>query len=168
MEPLIGLGLGALVARGLGALGVSSLASWRRSLACGLALMFTMTGVAHFVGMRDDLVAMVPSALPNPGLLVTITGIMELVGVVGLLLPRTTGMAATGLTGLLLAIFPANVNAALNHIAEGGGEPMPLVPRTLMQLLFLAATFSVAWPWVVEQYRTRFFREPVKVTQPVR
>jgi uncharacterized membrane protein len=51
--------------------------------------MFVMTGVAHFVKMRAELVSMVPPGLPAPGLLVTVTGVLELAGAAGLLWART-------------------------------------------------------------------------------
>jgi uncharacterized membrane protein len=110
--------------------------------------MFTLTGVVHFVYMREELIAMVPPALPAPGLLVTVTGVLELAGAAGLLLPRIAPWAAGGLSLLLVAMFPANVHAAL----EGTGTP--LLPRTLMQVLFLAATLAV----VAHHVRAR--REP--------
>jgi uncharacterized membrane protein len=110
---------------------------WPVAVRGGLAAMFVLTGVMHFVGMRDQLIAMVPPALPAPGLLVTITGVLELAGAAGLLLPRTAPWAAGGLSLLLVAMFPANVHAAL------AGTGTPLLPRTLMQLLFLAATLAV-------------------------
>ena len=84
---------------------------------------------------------MVPPALPNPGLLVTITGLLELAGAVGLLRPRTAPWAAGGLTALLVGLFPANVYAALNGITTSPEDA--LVPSTLMQLVFLAATVAV-------------------------
>jgi uncharacterized membrane protein len=102
--------------------------------------MFVLTGMAHFIGLRAELISMVPPALPNPGLLVTITGLLELAGAVGLLLPRTAPWAAGGLTALLVGLFPANVYAALNGITSPEDA---LVPRTLMQLVFLAATVAV-------------------------
>ena len=47
----------------------------------GLALMFAMTGVAYFVPtMRRDMIAIVPPALPAPALLVTVTGVLEVLG----------------------------------------------------------------------------------------
>ena len=48
--------------------------------------MFLFTGLAYVdaFGMRADLVAMVRSALPAPGLLVTLTGILELPGALGI------------------------------------------------------------------------------------
>jgi uncharacterized membrane protein len=77
--------------------------------------MFLFTGVSHFgaFGVRDDLVAMVPPALPAPELLVTVTGILELAGAVALLLPRIWPWAAAGLSVLLVAMFPANIYKAL-------------------------------------------------------
>ena len=57
--------------------------------------MFVMTGVAHFVNpLRRDMIAIVPPRLPAPALLVTITGVLELLGAVGLLYPPTRMAAA--------------------------------------------------------------------------
>jgi uncharacterized membrane protein len=145
MEPLITLVVVTATLLAAGALGVHFLRPWTVPLRGGLAAMFTLTGVVHFVYLREELIAMVPPALPAPGLLVTITGVLELAGAVGLLLPRTAPWAAAGLSALLLVMFPANVHAAL----EGTGTP--LLPRTLMQVLFLAATLAV----VVHHVRTR-------------
>jgi uncharacterized membrane protein len=132
-----------------GAAGIRFLRPWPVAVRGGLAAMFTLTGLAHFVGMREELIAMVPPELPAPGLLVTVTGVLELAGAVGLPLSRTAPWAAAGLSALLVVMFPANVHAAL----EGTGTP--LLPRTLMQLLFLAATVAV----VAHHLRTR--RAPV-------
>jgi uncharacterized membrane protein len=137
VAPLITLIAVTALVLGLGALGVQALRPWPVAVRGGLAAMFTLTGVVHFVYMREELIAMVPPALPAPGLLVTITGVLELAGAAGLLLPRTAPWAAGGLSLLLVAMFPANVHAAL----EGTGTA--LLPRTLMQMLFLAATLAV-------------------------
>jgi uncharacterized membrane protein len=141
VEPLIVLVGVTLALRIAGAAGVRRLRSWPVALRGGLATMFVMTGMAHFIGLRTELISMVPPALPNPGLLVTITGLLELAGAVGLLLPRTAPWAAGGLTALLVGLFPANVYAALNGITTSPEDA--LAPRTLMQLVFLAATVAV-------------------------
>jgi uncharacterized membrane protein len=141
MEPLIALVGVTLALRIAGAAGVRRLHSWPVALRGGLATMFVLTGMAHFIGLRAELISMVPPALPNPGLLVTTTGLLELAGAVGLLLPRTAPWAAGGLTALLVGLFPANVYAALNGITTSSADA--LVPRTLMQLVFLAATVTV-------------------------
>jgi uncharacterized membrane protein len=146
VEPLIALVGVTLALRTAGAVGVRRLRLWPVALRGGLATMFVLTGMAHFVGLRAELVSMVPPALPNPGLLVTVTGLLELAGAVGLLLPRTAPWAAGGLTALLVGLFPANVYAALNGITTSPEDA--LVPGTLMQLVFLAATVAVLAPSV--------------------
>jgi len=113
MAVFLSLVLGSLAARVVGWLGVDYVDSWPASIAVGLAVMFTMTGVAHFVpGMRRDMIAIVPPRLPKPALLVTITGVLELLGAVGLLYPPTRVAAAACLFLLMLAMFPANVYAS--------------------------------------------------------
>ena len=137
MAPLITLIVVTAALLVAGAMGIRAVRPWPVAVRGGLAAMFTLTGVVHFVWMRDELIAMVPPALPAPELLVTVTGVLELAGAVGLLITRTAPWAAAGLAALLVVMFPANVHAAL----EGTGTP--LLPRTLMQLLFLAAALAV-------------------------
>jgi len=141
MEPLITLAVVTAALAGLGALGVRRLRPWVVPLRGGLAAMFTLTAGAHFVGLREQLVAMVPPALPAPELLVTITGLLEFAGAAGLLWVRTAPWAAGGLTGLLVVMFPANVHWALSGQASDFTET--LWPRTVLQLIFLAATAAV-------------------------
>ena len=85
MEPLVVLVLVTLVLLAAGAAGVRPLRPPVVALRGGLAAMFVLTGAAHFVGMRAELISMVPPGLPAPGLLVTVTGLLELAGAAGLL-----------------------------------------------------------------------------------
>ncbi len=95
MAPLIALLLGSIVARVAGWLGVAYCSGWTAAIAVGLAAMFVLTGIAHFAPpLRRDLIAIVPPRLPAPGLLVTVTGVLELLGAAGLLLPATRVAAA--------------------------------------------------------------------------
>ncbi len=113
MAVIVTLVLGTLAARLVGWLGLDYVDSWPQAVAVGLAAMFVMTGVAHFVpAMRRDMIAIVPPRLPAPGLLVTITGVLELLGAAGLLYPPTRVAAAVCLFVLMLVMFPANVYAA--------------------------------------------------------
>lgn len=105
--------------------------------------MFVLTGTSHFVGMREDLIGMVPPALPHPALLVTLTGVLELTGAAGLLVRRTVPWAAGGLAVLLVLMFPANAYAAIEGLPVGGAQAMALSPRALLQLVFLGATLAV-------------------------
>src|SRR5689334_7007981 len=113
MAVAVTLVLGTLGARLVGWLGVEYVDSWPQAAAVGLAAMFVMTGVAHFVNpLRRDLIAIVPPRLPAPGLLVTVTGVLELAGAAGLLYPPTRPAAAVCLFALMLVMFPANIYAA--------------------------------------------------------
>src|ERR1700743_1022877 len=113
MAPLITLLLGSVVPRLVGWVAVDFVNNWTTAISVGLAAMFVLTGIAHFApSMRADLVAIVPPRLPAPGLLVTITGVLELVGAAGLLHPTMRVAAALCLLALMLVMFPANVHAA--------------------------------------------------------
>ena len=147
-EPLVVLVVTTAVLLVLGAVGAPRAQPGPVALRGGLAAMFVPTGVAHFVGKRAELVAMVPPELPAPELLVTVTGVLELAGAAGLLWSRTAPWAAGGLSALLVALFPANVHKALSGPEVALDDQ--LVPRTALQVVFLAATLAV----VVHHVRT--------------
>ncbi|CDO90957.1 hypothetical protein AWC29_14895 [Mycobacterium triplex] len=144
MAPLIALLLGSIVARVAGLLGVGYLAGWTAAIAVGLAAMFVLTGIAHFAPpLRRDLIAIVPPRLPAPGLLVTITGVLELLGAAGLLLPETRVTAAACLLLLMLAMFPANVYASrMPNPPKSMTTRLP--QRIATEIAFLAAAVAVA------------------------
>jgi uncharacterized membrane protein len=144
MAPLIALIVVTLAARLAGSLGCDYTNGWPAALAIGLAAMFIVTGVAHFVQpLRGGLIAIVPPKLPAPGVLVTITGVLELLGAIGLLIPYTRAAAAVCLALLMVLMFPANIYAAGAKRSEHAPST-PLVPRTLMQVLFVAGAVVVA------------------------
>ena len=144
MAPLITLLVGTIAARCIGWLGVGYVSSWAAALAIGMAAMFVLTGFAHFAPqLRRDLIAIVPPRLPAPGYLVTITGLLELLGAVGLLLPVTRVAAAVCLLVLMLAMFPANVYAArMPNPPKSMTTQLPL--RLAIEVVFLAAAVVVA------------------------
>lgn len=110
-----------------------------------LALAMIGIGVAHFVE-PDPFVRMMPAMLPAPLALVWVSGAFEVLGGAGLLVPRTRRAAALGLVALYVAVFPANVNMALNHISLDGVTTLP--PLALWLRLPLQAVL-IAWAlWV--------------------
>ncbi len=127
---------------GLGQLGLAFF-GWWTSLRLALTGMFLLTATAHWGKRRPDLIRMVPPAFPRPDLIVTATGILELLGAVGLTVPATARFAAAGLCLLLLAMFPANVHAARQGLTIAGKSVPALIPRTLLQIVFVAATAVV-------------------------
>jgi uncharacterized membrane protein len=100
--------------------------------------MFCFTAAAHFNSMRPDMIAMVPPSVPNPEFMVTFTGICEILGAIGLLVPRTRRFAAAALIVFLLAVLPANIHAAQSGVTFRGAPPTPIVPRIALQALFIA------------------------------
>ena len=113
MAVLITLILGTLGARLVGWRGVDYADSWPNAVAIGLAAMFVVTGVAHFVNpLRRDMIAIVPPRLPAPAVLVSLTGALELLGAAGILYPPTRVAAAICLVVLMVVMFPANVYAS--------------------------------------------------------
>lgn len=135
-----------LLFRGLGVLGVDPFSTWQVSGAWALAVMFLFTASAHFTKTKEDLISMVPKAFPSPRFLVYLTGVLEVLGAVGLLVPVTRSFASLGLVLLLVAMFPANVNAARKRIPLRGKLATPLWLRGPMQLLFIGMTLWVALP----------------------
>ena len=77
------------------------------------AAFFVIAGVTHFTN-RDFFTAIVPPYLPWPVMLVYVSGVVEIVLGVMLLVPATTRIAAWGLIALLIAVFPANIHMAMN------------------------------------------------------
>lgn len=138
MAPLIVLVVATLLARLAGRLGPGLVTDWRGAVRVGLAVMFFFTASAHFNSMRADLIRMVPPSVPSPGAMVTFTGLCEILGAIGLLIPRTRRVAAGALIVMLLAILPANIHAAISGGTIGGQPVTPLVPRIALQALFIA------------------------------
>jgi uncharacterized membrane protein len=132
MIPFIVLVASTLLFRVIGAAGVGPFNSWTWCLRGGLALMFLITASAHCGKRRGDLITMVPRALPRPQLIVSVTGILEILGAVGLLIPAIAPIAAACLAILLIALFPANIRAAREHFTIGGGPATNLPLRTLL------------------------------------
>lgn len=130
-----------LLFRGLGAVGVEALASWQDAARWGLSVMLLVTASAHFNKMRKDLVAMVPPSFPKPDLLVTATGILELLAAAGIHVSATRQLAGAGLILLLIGMFAANVSAARRRLTLNGKPVTALSLRLPMQLLFI----GVAW-----------------------
>ena len=138
MAPLIVLVTATLLARLAGLIGFGPLRDWTAAARLGLAVMLCFTAAAHFNSMRPDLVRMVPPAVPNPELMVTFTGLCEIFGGIGLLIPGTRRVAAAALILLLLAVLPANIYAAQSGATLRGAPATPLLPRIALQLFFIA------------------------------
>lgn len=104
-----------------------------------LAGFFIYVGVLHLV-KPEPFLQIMPPYLPWHLELVLISGVFEVLGGVGLLLPRLRRAAAWGLVALLIAVFPANVYMATDGIQIDGFPPQPWMAwaRLPLQLVFIA------------------------------
>ncbi|GAA2898305.1 DoxX family protein [Microbacterium esteraromaticum] len=149
MMPFIVLIIVTLTCVAIGTAGIGYFDGWGACLAVGLAAMFLLTASAHFLQpRRDGLIAIVPPQLPRPALLVTVTGVLEVLGAIGLLVPPTVipGIrfaAALGLATLLVAMFPANIRAA-GARRHPAAPSTPLGLRTALQVAYVASAVVVA------------------------
>ena len=84
-----------------------------------LAALFSFAGTMHLVA-PTPYIAIVPSWLPNAPLLVIVSGVCEILGGLGVLLPQTRRLAGWGLIALLFAVFPANIHMLQLAYANDG------------------------------------------------
>lgn len=146
MFPFFVLLVFTLILRAIGVAGVSPFDSWTWCLRGGLALMFVFTASAHWGKRKGDLMAMVPRVFPRPDLMVSVTGVLEILGGLGLLIPAVAPVAAACLVLLLIGLFPANIRAAREHLTIGGRPATALPLRALLQLVFIAALIAAGFP----------------------
>jgi uncharacterized membrane protein len=108
-----------------------------------LAAIMVVAGVLHFIFPRGY-ARTVPSWLPNPAALVFVSGVAEVAGGVGLLVAPVARSAAWGLVALFVAVFPANVNMAVNKIGFTARPPSPWIlwPRLPLQAAL------IYWAWL--------------------
>ena len=105
-----------------------------------LAALFVGAGITHFFRPKlfDSIVPgwAAPGLFPSVRSVTLISGAAEVAGGLGLILPATRPVAAWGLTLLLLAVFPANLNMA-QHPERYGLPSWALWARLPLQPLLI-------------------------------
>lgn len=93
----------------------------------------------HFVKV-EAFAAIVPPMLPFPKLIVWITGIMEMIFALGLVLPKYRKRSGFWLAPFLLAVLPANIYMAMYNIPLGDAvaSPTALWMRVALQFPLIA------------------------------
>jgi uncharacterized membrane protein len=109
-----------------------------------LALFFIVAGANHFLAPEIYL-GMMPPWLPFKETANIISGLAEIAGGIGLLLPRFRRAASWGLIALLVAIFPANLHVAL----QGSMPGLENAPPALLWIRLLFQPVFIAWVWWV-------------------
>jgi uncharacterized membrane protein len=100
---------------GLSVLPPAKLQSSRARMRIALAAMFVFTGATHFAA-TESMLQMLPDGLPMRLEAVYLSGLAQFAGAVGLLIPGLRRAAGLGLAAMLIAVFPANINVALNNL----------------------------------------------------
>ncbi|MCC6897033.1 MAG: DoxX family protein [Anaerolineae bacterium] len=109
-----------------------------------LAAVFIVAGVAHFTFLRRDFARIVPPILPYKDAIVLFTGLLEILGGVGLLLPQTTRWAGIALILYLIAVFPANIYGARHRIPIRGYPHPSVAVRLPFQIILIALLWWVS------------------------
>ena len=119
-------------------MGYMDIAQWVLRIA--LAAAFVFMGVNHFVpSSARAMSAMIPAGLKtrvSGKNLVRFTGLCEIAGGIGLLVPATRFAAGMALVLFLIAVFPANAFAAANR-EKFGRAAVPFWPRYVAQLVLI-------------------------------
>jgi uncharacterized membrane protein len=135
-----------------GRLGMPGLEDWRACMRWGLALALVFTGLDHLL-TPERYLPMMPAFVPYPGEIVAFTGICELAGAVGLLIPRLRRLAGVMLAIYFVAVFPANIKNAIEGLSVEGlpGATWYYWVRLLFQPLViwwsLYAAAVIDWPF---------------------
>jgi uncharacterized membrane protein len=104
-----------------------------------LAAVFIFMGITHFIpASARAMAAMIPPSLRfvSARALVQFTGLCEIAGGFGLLVPPLRLAAAIALIVFLIAVFPANAYAA-RHPEKFGRVAVPFWPRLAAQLALI-------------------------------
>jgi len=102
-----------------------------------LATTFIIAGIAHFTFLRKDFAQIVPPILPNKDGIVLFTGLLEILGGVGLLIPQVSRWVGIALIFYLIAVFPANIYGARHQIRILGKPHPSIAIRLPFQILLI-------------------------------
>jgi uncharacterized membrane protein len=106
-----------------------------------LAAFFVGSGVNHFVSPRFYRAIVPPRLQHEAKRVVDISGVAEIAGGLGVLLPRTRRPAGIGLMALLAAVFPANLYMARNP------ESFSKIPRWALYARLPLQPLMMWWAW---------------------
>ena len=109
-----------------------------------LAAMLLLTGTAHFTSSGSDMmVEMMPDVIPFKLKFVYFTGACELAAVLGLILNKTSRLAAILLIVFFIAVLPANIAGSLKQVNYSGMDygAAYLLFRIPLQIFF------IWWAW---------------------
>jgi uncharacterized membrane protein len=112
-----------------------------------MAIFYVIAGIVHLAWPAPFLLIM-PEMVPFPGAVVFVTGVLEIAGAIGLLLPRWRRLAGLMLATYAVCVFPANIRHAFSGL-DIAGWPLGLWyhgPRLALQpVLVWWALWAGGW-----------------------
>src|SRR5262245_40703767 len=90
----------------------------------GIAAVFAFTALGHFA-KRDAMAAMLPPSMPARGAVVFVSGILEALLAIAVLVPTYSRTAGIALCAFLVLVTPVNVYAAIKRVDFGGHAAGP-------------------------------------------
>ena len=132
----------------------------------GLSLFFAFSATGHFI-RTEGLAEMLPPAVPYRIEIIYFTGILELLGAIGVWIPRLTKLTGVLLIVMLIGLLPANIYSAINRVEFGGhgAGPLYLLVRIPFQLFVIWWTyFATEQDWLA----TRTHKEDKSLRKSVR
>jgi uncharacterized membrane protein len=114
----------------------------------GLSLFFLFTSLGHFI-KTEEMSAMVPPVIPYRVELIYITGVLELLGAIGVWIPRLARFTGLCLILMLLGLLPANIYSAFHRVDFGGhgAGPAYLLVRVPFQI------FAIWWTYFATEQK---------------
>jgi len=113
-----------------------------------MSLMLVFTAIGHFIYTKG-MAMMLPASLPFKKEAVYITGILEIIAAVGLLVPGMQVWTGWALILFFIVLLPSNIYAAINRVDyQKAGSQGPGIQylwfRVPLQVLFIAWTYFSA------------------------
>ncbi|MFN7104267.1 MAG: DoxX family protein [Pseudorhizobium sp.] len=125
---------------------MARLESWRTGCRVVLAGSYGLAGILH-VAVPGPFLRITPSWVPEPEAVVMVTGLCEIAGAIGLLVPNVRKYAGVGLALYAVCVFPANIKHAYDALNAASVSPwqwlyhglrLPLQPLLAWLPLFAA------------------------------
>lgn len=113
-----------------------------------MAAMLLFTAIGHFT-FTKGMAMMLPSFIPLKTQVIYITGVLEIVAAITLLIPALTISTGWFLVLFFIFLLPANIYAAVHHVAYQTGNldgpgPEYLWFRIPLQFIFMLWTYFSA------------------------
>ncbi|ASE34362.1 hypothetical protein [Mammaliicoccus sciuri] len=113
---------------------------WMNVAQFSIFLAFMYTFIGRFMpSIRNSLIKMVPSSVPNPKMIVYVTGWLEFVIAISVFIPKLNMVFSVIGIILCFVLFPGNIKAHAKNISLGDKAPTNIYLRAFLQILFIVS-----------------------------